>query len=92
VAAIPPMQTECTLGSHNTSPVLASQDLVGLITLPLPGHAQLGLQQSQYPVVHVPVIHCPRSGFGVTMDVVLVAMDAVVVVVVTKGARNPDVV
>merc|ERR1719330_342659 len=65
-AAVPPSQTEATLASVNFWPVLASQDKAGRLTLPLLGQEQLGLQQSQYPVVHVPRTHepCP-DGNGV---------------------------
>jgi len=42
--------------------VRASHASVGLVTLPLFGHEQLGLQQSQYPVVHVPVTHSSEAG------------------------------
>jgi hypothetical protein len=47
VAASPPSHTEATLGSDSTAPVSALQDSVDWFTLPLPGHEQLGLQQSQ---------------------------------------------
>jgi len=53
-AAEPPSQTEATLWSVSFSPVCASQAEVGWFTLPLFGQEQLGLQQSQYPVVQVP--------------------------------------
>lgn len=54
VAEEPPSQTEPTFGSVSFSPVFASQVATGLCTFPLPGQEQLGLQQSQYPVVQVP--------------------------------------
>jgi hypothetical protein len=50
-AAVPPWQTDATFASNSTLPVPASHDSTGLSTLPLFGHEQLGLQQSQYPVV-----------------------------------------
>jgi len=37
-----------------------SQAATGWLTLPLLLQEQLGLQQSQYPVTHVPVIHSPE--------------------------------
>eukprot|EP00630_Chrysocystis_fragilis_P003068 CAMPEP_0197396712 /NCGR_PEP_ID=MMETSP1165-20131217/10151_1 /TAXON_ID=284809 /ORGANISM="Chrysocystis fragilis, Strain CCMP3189" /LENGTH=398 /DNA_ID=CAMNT_0042922567 /DNA_START=498 /DNA_END=1690 /DNA_ORIENTATION=- len=43
--------------SLSVAPVSASQDRTGRSTLPLPGHEHEGLQQSQYPVVYVPVTH-----------------------------------
>jgi len=43
----PPSQTDLALASNRRSPVLVSQANVGLSTLPFPGQAQLGLQQSQ---------------------------------------------
>jgi len=53
-AEFPPSQTDFSFASARRAPVLASHDCVGALTLPFPGHEQLGLQQSQYPVVHVP--------------------------------------
>jgi len=61
-AAVPPSHTDLTVASNKGSPVLASHARIGLCTLPLLGHEQLGLQQSQYPVVHVPVIHSSDAG------------------------------
>lgn len=60
----PPLQTDETSGSKRVSPVSASHERAGLLTLPFPGQAQLGLQQSQYPVVQVPVIQPGGAGAG----------------------------
>eukprot|EP00443_Scrippsiella_acuminata_P046599 CAMPEP_0115197188 /NCGR_PEP_ID=MMETSP0270-20121206/15469_1 /TAXON_ID=71861 /ORGANISM="Scrippsiella trochoidea, Strain CCMP3099" /LENGTH=141 /DNA_ID=CAMNT_0002610537 /DNA_START=265 /DNA_END=691 /DNA_ORIENTATION=- len=45
-AAKPPSQTEGSF-ALTTPPPSALQDVMGLLTLPLPGQPQLGLQQSQ---------------------------------------------
>ena len=60
-AAVPPSQTEVTSGEVRTLPVSASHERTGVSTSPLPDHEQLGLQQSQYPVVYVPSYHVPPS-------------------------------
>mmetsp|Transcript_28987 Transcript_28987/g.77455 ORF Transcript_28987/g.77455 Transcript_28987/m.77455 type:complete len:84 (+) Transcript_28987:239-490(+) len=57
LAELPPSHADFTLGSNNFSPVWVSHESTGLLTCPLPAQEQLGLQQSQYPVVHVPLIH-----------------------------------
>mmetsp|Transcript_28949 Transcript_28949/g.72719 ORF Transcript_28949/g.72719 Transcript_28949/m.72719 type:complete len:158 (+) Transcript_28949:355-828(+) len=72
VVAVPPWHTDATLGSKSTLPVLASHERTGLLTLPLFGHEQLGLQQSQYPVVYVPVTQLESeagAGVGVGLGV-----------------------
>merc|ERR1719384_1803433 len=63
-AAKPPSQTEPRFGSLSFLPVRVSHDNVGAFTLPLFGQEQLGLQQSQYPVVHVPRTQLPGPSIG----------------------------
>jgi len=47
-AALPaPLQTDGSFAFSNFFPVAASQAKMGRFVLPLPGHEQLGLQQSQ---------------------------------------------
>lgn len=75
-AAEPPPQTEGTLLSVSFLPVCASQAKAGRLTLPLFGQEQLGLQQSQYPVVQVPLTQL-WSDTGGTETEVLGTGDAV---------------
>mmetsp|Transcript_16814 Transcript_16814/g.42311 ORF Transcript_16814/g.42311 Transcript_16814/m.42311 type:complete len:206 (-) Transcript_16814:19-636(-) len=84
VAARPPWQTEGSFGSSTTSPDTASQDRTGFSTLPFPGQAQLGLQQSQYPVVQVPVAHA----IGSVVIIVVVVVVVVIVGACTVGAKK----
>ena len=79
VNAPPPLQPDCTLGLSGLS--FLSQVSAGELTAALPGHAQEGLQQSQY-LVEWPVPDTANTAVGAASSKKLMNDEADIVDVV----------
>lgn len=83
-AATPPSQTDASLGPAADPSAL--QAFTGAVTLPLFGQEQLGLQQSQYPVVYVPSIQPDSTTVRVSVVEVRTSVVVVRVLVIAVEA------